>query len=73
MIINKSQEQTFEKIGILLKRRVFTHGQFYVTASRVRSFDCLRCYNSENNGQGHLANDETVFTKNIVYREVLYH
>jgi hypothetical protein len=39
--------------------------------SRVRSFDGLRFYISEHNGQGQLANDERVFTKSIVYREVL--
>ena len=50
---------------------VFIHGQLYITASRVRSFDGLRFYISEYNGQGHLAKDERVFTKIIVYREIL--
>ena len=45
--------------------------ELYIAASRVRSSDGLRFYISEYNGQGHLANDEKVFTKNIVYREVL--
>jgi ATP-dependent exoDNAse (exonuclease V) alpha subunit len=72
MTIIKSQGQTFEKIGILLRQPVFTHGPLYVTASRVRSLDGLRFY-SEYNGQGHLANDERIFTKNIVYTEVLKH
>lgn len=71
MTINKSPRQTFEKIGILLRQPVFTHGQLYVAASRVRSYDGLRFYISEYNGQGHLANDEKVFTKNIVYTKVL--
>jgi ATP-dependent exoDNAse (exonuclease V) alpha subunit len=66
MSINKSQKQTFEKIGILLRQPVFTHGQLYVAASRVRSFTGLRFYISECNDQGHLANDERVFTKNTV-------
>jgi ATP-dependent exoDNAse (exonuclease V) alpha subunit len=73
MTINKSQKQTFEKTGILLRQPVFTHGQLYVAASRVRSFNGLRFYISEYNGQGHLANDERVFTKNIIYTEVLNH
>jgi len=34
------------------------HGQLHIAASRVRSFDGLRFYISEYNGQGHLANDE---------------
>jgi hypothetical protein len=72
MSINKSQKQTFEKIG-KLRQPVFTHGQLYVAASRVRSFNGLRFYISEYNGQEHLANDERVFTKNIVYTQVLNH
>jgi ATP-dependent exoDNAse (exonuclease V) alpha subunit len=64
MTINKSQKQTFEKIGILLSQTVFARGQFYVAASRVRSFNGLRFYIYEYNGQGHLANDKRVFTKN---------
>jgi hypothetical protein len=81
MSINKSQKQTFEKIG-KLRQPVFTHGQLYVAASGVRSFNGssgvrsfngLRFYISEYNGQEHLANDERVFTKNIVYTQVLNH
>jgi ATP-dependent DNA helicase PIF1 len=61
MTINKSQKQSFEKMGVLLRQPLFTHGQLYVAASRVRSFTGLRFYISEYNGQGHLANDEIVF------------
>jgi ATP-dependent DNA helicase PIF1 len=42
MTINKSQKQVFEKTGILLRQPVFTHGQLYVAASRVRAFNGLR-------------------------------
>jgi ATP-dependent DNA helicase PIF1 len=42
--IRESQKQTFQKIGILLRQPVFTHGQLYVAASRVRSFNGLRFY-----------------------------
>jgi ATP-dependent exoDNAse (exonuclease V), alpha subunit - helicase superfamily I member len=68
MTINKSQGQTFQKIGIFLNRPVL---HMYVAGSRVRLFDGWRFYISEYNGQRHLANDERVFTKNIVHREVL--
>jgi ATP-dependent DNA helicase PIF1 len=61
MTINKSQKQSFEKMGVLLRQPLFTHGQLYIAASRVRSFTGLRFYISEYNGQGHLANDERVF------------
>jgi len=57
MTINKSQGQTFQKIGFFFNRPVFTHGQLYVAASRVQSFDGLRFFISEYNGQRHLAND----------------
>ena len=50
---------------------MFTHGQLYVAASRVRSFNELRFYISDTSDHGHLFNDNRVFTKNIVYREVL--
>jgi hypothetical protein len=39
----------------------FIWPQLYVAASRVRSFNSLRFYISEYNGQGHLANDEILF------------
>lgn len=71
MTINKSQGQTFDRVGILLRRPVFTHGQLYVAASRVRSFDGLKFFISEHSGQGKLAKDHRMFTKNIVFTEIL--
>jgi hypothetical protein len=56
MTINKSQKQTFEKIAILSRQPVFN-----CTSQQVRSFNGLRFYISEYNGQGHLANDEILF------------
>ena len=70
MTISKSQGQTFKKIGIVLNRPVFIHGQLYVAASRVPSFNGLKFYISEYNGQGHLAKDERVFIKKFVFIEV---
>ncbi|XP_065679979.1 ATP-dependent DNA helicase PIF1-like [Hydra vulgaris] len=41
MTINKSQGQTFEKVGVYLKKPCFLHGQLYVACSRTRSFNSL--------------------------------
>lgn len=61
MTINKSQGQSFRRIGVYLKDPVFSHGQAYVAFSRVRSFDGFRVWLPE----------QKTSTKNIVYQEVL--
>ena len=64
---------TINKVSrtIISKNWKFLESASFYTSSRVRSFHGLRFCISEYNGQGHLANDEIVFTKSIVYREVL--
>lgn len=62
MTINKSQGQTFDKIGIDLRRDVFNHGQLYVAMSRVRSWDSLKFYLGDQRGK--------VKVKNYVYKEL---
>jgi len=64
MTINKSQGQTFGKVGLLLREPVFSHGQLYVAFSRVRKADDIRVK------IGHQGGSSTS-TKNVVYREVL--
>ena len=62
MTINKSQGQTFENIGINLRKDVFNHGQWYVALSRVRSWKSVRFY------LGNKRTNNTV--KNYVHTEL---
>ncbi|CAG9794337.1 unnamed protein product [Diatraea saccharalis] len=58
MIINKSQGQTFDKVGIFLPNPVFTYGQLYVALSRVRRFDDLKIQNFINTTEQGLTGDK---------------
>ena len=60
MTINKSQGQSVTYVGIDIKSSIFTHGQFYVAVSRVRSVENIK---DEKLGDG--------VTKNVVYPEIL--
>ncbi|XP_053164882.1 uncharacterized protein LOC128350484 [Hemicordylus capensis] len=72
MTINKSQGQTLEKVGIYLPEPVFSHGQLYVALSRVQSFKDVVVRVLEGPEQGRLIPDsEQIFTKNVVYKEIL--
>ena len=69
MTVNKSQGQTFDKVGILLSKPCFGHGQLYVAFSRARSFQGVKVKIVKNDFQGDVRN--RYFTKNIVYRQIL--
>lgn len=67
MTINKAQGQTLTRMGLYLPRPVFSHGQLYVAMSRVGSRSAMQVAvvgGKEPGRQG-------VFTKNVVYREIL--
>ena len=63
MTINKSQGQSVKHVGLDLRTSVFTHGQFYVGVSRVKSVENIKVITDNKEGIG--------VTKNIVYPEVL--
>jgi hypothetical protein len=66
MSINKSQGQTFKKIGIYLPQPVFFHGQLYVAFSRVSKLENIKVKVDNYPQQGHLKGDHRVYTRNIV-------
>lgn len=65
MTINKSQGQTLSRVGVYLKKAVFTHGQLYVAVSRSTSRDGLRILIEDDDGAC------SSKTRNVVYHEVL--
>ncbi|KAK9739988.1 hypothetical protein RND81_03G002500 [Saponaria officinalis] len=51
MTINKSQSQSLAHVGLYLPRPVFSHGQLYVTISRVTSKRGLKILICDEDGQ----------------------
>ncbi|KAL8154834.1 hypothetical protein AgCh_000257 [Apium graveolens] len=66
MTINKSQDQSLEKVGVYLPSPTFCHGQLYVALSRVTSPAGLHIL------LGDGTTEKKYSTKNIVYEEVFY-
>jgi hypothetical protein len=63
MTINKAQGQTLERVGLDLRKDVFSHGQLYVGMSRVREWSSLKIRLDDQNLNR--------IVKNIVYKEIL--
>ncbi|GKB98083.1 ATP-dependent DNA helicase PIF1-like protein [Tanacetum coccineum] len=66
MTINKSQGQTLSQVGLFLQKPVFSHGQLYVAASRVKNKKRLKVIFCDEDG------NYTNSTTNVVYKEVLF-
>ena len=83
MTVNKAQGQTIPNVGIYLPEPVFSHGQLYVALSRattrlnIRILVVLAAEKDVNKGKGKGKGKgkkkatKDMFTKNIVYKEVL--
>jgi ATP-dependent DNA helicase PIF1 len=76
MTINKSQGQTFERVGLHLENPVFTHGQLYVGLSRVRRQEDISVFVGRNEKLKLLTDptndqDYKSQTLNIVFPEVV--
>ncbi len=72
MTINKSQGQTIPRTALYLPKPVFGHGQLYVAFSRTgnpREFKCM--ITDIKNLQGRFPNRNGVYTKNVVFYEVM--
>jgi len=64
MTINKSQGQSLRHVGIYLPTSVFSHGQLYVTLSRVTSREGLKMLITNEDGE------DVDEMSNVVYEEV---
>lgn len=66
MTINKSQGQSLKRVGLFLPDFVFTHGQMYITVSRVTSLEGLKVFINSSTGE------PTNITQNVVFKEIFY-
>jgi hypothetical protein len=67
MTINKSQGQSLDRVGILLRTPCFTHGQFYVAVSRCKYREGLAIVAFDENGK------RTKTATNVVVKQFLLH
>ena len=71
MTINKAQGQTFDKVGLYLPTPVFSHGQLYVSFSRVRRAKHVKVQIIDTDIQGKFPRRKHFVTSNVVWPEVL--
>jgi ATP-dependent DNA helicase PIF1 len=70
LTINKSQGQSFEKVGIYLSANVFSHGQLYVAFSRATTKKGVIVQIKQQIMVSRNILNNKNFTYNCVYREV---
>jgi ATP-dependent DNA helicase PIF1 len=71
MTINKAQGQTLKMVGIFLPKPVFTHGQLYVAMSCIRCPEGVKLLVTDGWKDAHEDAPAGVYTRNVVYTEVL--
>ncbi|KAH9574426.1 hypothetical protein CY35_01G056700 [Sphagnum magellanicum] len=71
MTINKAQGQTLKMVGIFLPKPVFTHGQLYVAMSRIGCPEGVKLLVIDGWKDVHEDAPASVYTRNVVYTEVL--
>ena len=72
MTINKSQGQSFDRVGIYLDRDVFSHGQLYVALSRAKRMQDIRvCKVTVSPPVEGRARSSVLSVANVVYPELL--
>ncbi|XP_066311307.1 uncharacterized protein [Miscanthus floridulus] len=81
MTVNKAQGQTIPNVGVYLPKPVFSYGQLYVALSRATTRLNIRILavpaaekdvnKEKGKGKGKKGSTKDIFTKNIVYKEVL--
>ena len=67
MTINRSQGQSFNKVGIYLEKPVLSHGQLYVALSRCTNKENVKIHIAHQSQNNNITN----CTRNIVYKEAL--
>ncbi|XP_065674211.1 uncharacterized protein LOC136091156 [Hydra vulgaris] len=68
MTNNKSQGQTFDRVGVYLKKTCFFHGQLYVACSRTRAFNSYFFKIDKHTIQGMVG--EKCYTNNVIFSNV---
>lgn len=64
MTINKSQDQSWKYVGLYLLHSVFSHGQLYVTISRIKSKKSLKILIHDKEDQALQS------TTNVIFKEL---